>query len=209
MSDERLREAERKWKESGSVADEARYLLERVRVGDLTRERLELAAYCGHEGAAVATGAPPPPSACSTWANGLAAFGRAVLVRAAAEAAAHALVVWSAKFPYDPRPSDAVEVARASLTEKVAGAFDAFDDCLDAGAEARALGFTQAEAAAEAAGWAALAAHEETHPGRVVEVVGLTLEATQVALGAGEWPVRRQVVEVAQWALGNQQQESP
>jgi hypothetical protein len=51
MSDERLREAERRWKESGSVEEEARYLLERVRVGDLTRDRLEFAAYLGHVGA--------------------------------------------------------------------------------------------------------------------------------------------------------------
>lgn len=51
MSDARLRELERRWKETGSPDDEAAYLLERVRVGDLTRERLELAAYCGHEGA--------------------------------------------------------------------------------------------------------------------------------------------------------------
>ena len=44
MSDQRLRELERRWKESGSPDDEAAYLLERVRVGDLTRERLHLAA---------------------------------------------------------------------------------------------------------------------------------------------------------------------
>ena len=51
MSDTKLRELERRWKETGAVEDEAAYLLERVRVGDLTQERLELAAYCGHEGA--------------------------------------------------------------------------------------------------------------------------------------------------------------
>lgn len=56
MSDAKLRELERRWKETGSVEDEAAYLLERVRVGDLTRERLELAAYCGHEGARRAVG---------------------------------------------------------------------------------------------------------------------------------------------------------
>ena len=57
VSDQRLRELERKWRETGSVEDEAAYLRERVRVGDLTQERLELAAYCGHEGAGRATGA--------------------------------------------------------------------------------------------------------------------------------------------------------
>lgn len=51
MSDQKLRDLERRWKETGTVEDEAAYLLERVRVGDLSQERLELAAYCGHEGA--------------------------------------------------------------------------------------------------------------------------------------------------------------
>ena len=55
MSDEKLRELERRFKETGSVEDEAAWLKERVRVGDLTQERLELAAYCGYEGAALAT----------------------------------------------------------------------------------------------------------------------------------------------------------
>lgn len=53
MSDARLRELERRWKETKSPDDEAAYLLERVRVGDLTRERLELAAYCGQASARI------------------------------------------------------------------------------------------------------------------------------------------------------------
>ena len=56
MSDERLRELERRWRETQAVGDQAAYLLERVRVGDLSQERLELAAYCGHEGAREALG---------------------------------------------------------------------------------------------------------------------------------------------------------
>ncbi|MBL4846153.1 MAG: hypothetical protein JKY65_11550 [Planctomycetes bacterium] len=53
MSDQHLRELEATWRASGSVEDEAAYLLERVRAGELTQERLELAAYCGHKGARV------------------------------------------------------------------------------------------------------------------------------------------------------------
>ena len=56
VSDERLRELERRWKETGSVEDEAAFLLERVRVGELTQERLELAAYCGHPASQAAVG---------------------------------------------------------------------------------------------------------------------------------------------------------
>ncbi|MCW8138814.1 MAG: hypothetical protein KIT58_07910 [Planctomycetota bacterium] len=51
MTDQRLRQLERRWRETGAVDDEAAFLMERVRVGDLTSERLELAAFCGHEGA--------------------------------------------------------------------------------------------------------------------------------------------------------------
>ena len=60
MTDTKLRELERRWKESGSPEDEAAYLLERVRVGDLEKEKLELAAYCGHEGARLALGDEAP-----------------------------------------------------------------------------------------------------------------------------------------------------
>ena len=58
MSDARLRELERRWRESGSTEDEAAYLRERVRVGDLTQERLELAAYCGNAASIAALSKP-------------------------------------------------------------------------------------------------------------------------------------------------------
>jgi len=56
MSDERLRELERRWRESGAVADEAAWLAERVRVGEPSRERVELAAYLEHPAARVIEG---------------------------------------------------------------------------------------------------------------------------------------------------------
>ncbi len=52
MSDVRLRELERRFKESGSLEDEAAWLLERVRVGRLDPTKLELAAHVGHPAAA-------------------------------------------------------------------------------------------------------------------------------------------------------------
>lgn len=77
MSDERLRELERHWKETGAVEDHAAYLLERLRVGDLEQEKLELAAYCGHEGAVAALGtqAPEVPTDFRLWVLGLLAQG--------------------------------------------------------------------------------------------------------------------------------------
>ncbi|MDC3379548.1 hypothetical protein OAX78_04635 [Planctomycetota bacterium] len=92
MSDGRLRELERRWKETRAVEDEAAYLLERVRVGKslswdtyirlatidavaardflrLQRDRgvlrgsdLELAGQLGHEPARLASGIGPPQS---------------------------------------------------------------------------------------------------------------------------------------------------
>src|SRR5688572_8511386 len=51
MADDRLRDLKRQYRLTGAVADEAAYLLERVRVGDLSQERLELAAVCGYPAA--------------------------------------------------------------------------------------------------------------------------------------------------------------
>lgn len=102
MSDQSLRDAERRWAETGSVDDEVRVLVERVRHGMLLRERLEFAAACGHEAAARALHAlsPAPASVVSRWMRGvthlfrsstefggLLRFGQPVVVRAAVAAA--------------------------------------------------------------------------------------------------------------------------
>ena len=49
MSDSRLRTLERRWKETGAAEDEAAYLIERMRVGGLSQERLLIAAQLGHQ----------------------------------------------------------------------------------------------------------------------------------------------------------------
>ena len=83
MADAKLRDLERRWKETGSPDDEAAYLLERVRVGDLSRERLELAAYCGHEGSRRAVGSDQVPPVDSTaFIAGLGRWGSHEIVRA-------------------------------------------------------------------------------------------------------------------------------
>ena len=89
MSDQKLRELERRWRETGSVEDEAAYLRERVRVGDLTQERLELAAYCGNQGASVALDVPQ--AECSrtdlaSWCLGLGRWRQQLVVLALLEA---------------------------------------------------------------------------------------------------------------------------
>lgn len=91
MTDSKLRELERRWKETGSIEDEAAYLLERVRVGDVGEEKLELAAYCGHEGARAALGVAPWAPITSidewlAWVRGLSKWGHRTCIRAFAAA---------------------------------------------------------------------------------------------------------------------------
>lgn len=59
MSDEALRAAERRWRASGSVEDEAAYLNERVRGGEVLVGRLQQAAILRHPAAMLATGPAP------------------------------------------------------------------------------------------------------------------------------------------------------
>lgn len=82
MSDARLRDAERRWRDTGAVEDEADYLRERLRAGDLAQTALELAAECGYEPAALALGRPlERPETIVTWARGVARHGTLVAVR--------------------------------------------------------------------------------------------------------------------------------
>jgi hypothetical protein len=88
VSDQTLSDLERRWRTTDAIADEAVYLLERVRVGDLARERLDLAAYCGHEGAALilagsGEATPPVPETLTLWIDGLRRWGLEVSARAA------------------------------------------------------------------------------------------------------------------------------
>lgn len=60
MSDAHLRELERRWRESGSVEDEAALLRERLRVGALSPETLGRAADMNHLAARLVTGKRGP-----------------------------------------------------------------------------------------------------------------------------------------------------
>lgn len=115
MSDQKLRELERRLCETDSVEDEAAYLRERVRAGALNQERLELAAYCGHEGARRAV--PCVSSAelsLLEWTQGLARWGKVTLLHAAWFAIS-ALPPWSQIDSGDDRPLHASEALRAWL----------------------------------------------------------------------------------------------
>jgi hypothetical protein len=85
VTDDRLREAERVYRESGDVSAEARLLRERARAGTLAPERLELAAELGYEGARAALDLPARRNSHSLRdvVRGLERFGQEVVVRAA------------------------------------------------------------------------------------------------------------------------------
>lgn len=87
MSDERLRELERRFRASGSVEDEAAWLRARVQAGELSSEKLELAAYCGWEAACAATGTMSKQVTTIddllTLGRGLESFSRESQTRAA------------------------------------------------------------------------------------------------------------------------------
>ncbi len=85
MSDQRLRDLDRDAADGGLMA-EARLLVERVRVGDLTEERLRLAAYLGHEPARLALGREAPAAEAGPAAGlilGLKPYGPPAFIRAA------------------------------------------------------------------------------------------------------------------------------
>ncbi|MEZ6188783.1 MAG: hypothetical protein R3F62_27745 [Planctomycetota bacterium] len=106
MSDETLRELERRWQATGAVEDEASYLLELVRVGALPQERLELASYCGRASAQRALGASGiPPVGEREWLLGLARFGALTCVRLAVLTARRHLPAWTREQPEVKEPA--------------------------------------------------------------------------------------------------------
>ncbi len=96
MTDDRLREAERVYQETGDVSAEARLLLERVRAGLLALERLELAGTLDYEPAVLALGRQTGPRSHSMRdvLERLERFPREVTVRALLAAARAVAARW-------------------------------------------------------------------------------------------------------------------
>jgi hypothetical protein len=115
MSDEQLREIERKVEE-GDESARVKLLRERLRAGQLERDRLELAAYAGDRDARLVLGSSMQHLACACggkdtthghpeiewapfadWAEGFGRWGREVAIRVGIAASMHVLPVWMAK----------------------------------------------------------------------------------------------------------------
>jgi hypothetical protein len=104
-TDAHLRDLERRFLQSGSSGDEAAWLLERVRVGDLTQKRLELAAYCGHVAAGTACrGVAAATGTADAWS--LLGRDKECSVRAAYACGELLRDSWRAAHPDDPRADE-------------------------------------------------------------------------------------------------------
>lgn len=114
MTDSRLRELERRWKETGSPKDEELYLRECLRTGRLSEEQLALAAFCTHSVAQVILDyqAPIQPDTLREWVEGLSHWGKMCSIRAAIAAAQSCLHRWT-RYPEDNRPQEALNAVIA------------------------------------------------------------------------------------------------
>ena len=87
MGDADLRELERRFRETGSVEDEAAYLLERVRVGELDPARLRIASDLSVSGVGpTSTPTPSLDAGAEVWIKYLRCWPREVALRLCAAA---------------------------------------------------------------------------------------------------------------------------
>jgi hypothetical protein len=114
VSDEHLRELERRSKETGSPEDEAAWIRERVRIGELARERVELAAYCGHAGARLVSVGQVVPTVSADWLQGLYRWGETTYARATL-ACSRSLLPAPSEQPYAQTLQQAMAAAEALL----------------------------------------------------------------------------------------------
>ena len=136
MADEELRRLER-LAGAGDLEAEARLLLERLRIGDVSREGVELAAYLGHGAAGVVVpGVTPADPEPLEWVSGLGRWGKEVAVRAAILAARAVLPRFEDVMTHEEGPRKAIRAAEEWLVHpceahRVAArlAMEAADDC--------------------------------------------------------------------------------
>lgn len=88
--DTEVRDLQRRWQQSNDPEDEAIYLRERCRSGDLTLESIQIAAYAGYPAACLIdpeTRPLPTADEIQYWIFGLQQWGKDVMVEAARSAA--------------------------------------------------------------------------------------------------------------------------
>lgn len=117
--DDRLRRLDRAAAQ-GDAHEQARLLVERVRAGELSPERLLVAAYCGHAPASLGCtlagmSAPVQPAESRAWASGLREHPKEVSVRGVVAIARSRLPDWEPWSANDRRPAQAIHAAEAWL----------------------------------------------------------------------------------------------
>ncbi len=136
MADEGLRRLER-LAGTGDRSAAARHLRERLRVGDASREGVELAAYLGHSAAGlVFSDVTPASEVPAEWVSGLSRWGKGMVVRAAILAARAVLPRFEETLTHEQGPREAIRSAEEWLVHpceahRVAArlAMDEADDC--------------------------------------------------------------------------------
>lgn len=136
MGDERVRELERRWKETGALADEGAFLAECVRVGRVPRERVEVAARLGDPGSQLALSEPSNVELGEAL-RAIGTLDRRLLVRAMALLAEQGLDRWD-RVMKDARPrgvlralADWVERPDRGAARRVQDATEAAAECAD------------------------------------------------------------------------------
>ncbi len=198
MSDERLRELERRWRETGDIEDEGRVLLERVRTGTLDASRLKMAADCGYPAACAALGQEPSVRGWRDVRKILRNAGRVPAIRAAAKAAKLALAACP-----NALPSPLGEMADAALQEwqdVTAATCDAAR--VDLGIDLLSLAWARAPALDQAAAGAVAAANGVARGGAQFFNGAAMAMRQAVKAGVLEESINREVLEtLISWAL--------
>ncbi len=202
MSDERLRELDRRWRASGTVDDEAALLAERMRAGVLTPEKLSSAALLGSRAAMLTQG---DSVLIEPWTNALA--DQEIAVRAAL------LILGDLcrELALSPPPSIIemmVEVARAWLAASTRGSVAGWprlvvNNCHAQAADHHARGDVRVAHALELAEAVGLIIESGVAVG-VTELVSVLAEYHHLYLSLQAETVRATLIRgVVPWILGH------
>lgn len=204
--DEELRRLQRQ-ANAGDHDAAARLLVRRLRIGELGREGVELAAYLGHDAASRAVPElDPETEGREALVEGLARWGKEAFVRAAVAAAYAVLPRFEEVLTHDDKPRKAIAQAEEWIAcpceaHRVAArlAADAADDAAREASLAEA-GDDESAFAAWTARNAALAAaaHDLRHAAH--EALMTIEEAAAVEVCDVDALVRQALLD---WALGN------
>ena len=119
MADQRLRALERQAAQ-GDQAAHARWLLARLRAGELSASRLHVAAALGHEPAreALTNRAPAQLGGLNAWEEDMQDWAPDLLVAAALAAGRLGLAAWEERHADDRRLREALEAAEAWAAQR-------------------------------------------------------------------------------------------